>query len=134
MTDLDKLVQVDLIAFREQVLETLRQRHSTMIGIANAVFAGKRNRVGLEVTENGQPGGQYTLYMDGLRVTHAEAGKLDPDLQHPFFGSIRPYAVIEREALERIMADKQILDEPVSAITRYLPDVTIKFFPMTSGR
>lgn len=127
MTDIDKLVQVDLIAFREQVLEVLKQRHSQIISIANAIFAGKKNRVGLEVTEGGQTAGQYTLYMDGLQVTHAEAGKLDPDLQHPFIGSIRLYAIIEREALERVVADKRILDDPISSIARYLPDMTIKF-------
>jgi hypothetical protein len=129
MTDLDKLVQVDLLAFREQALEALRKRNPQLLSIANAILSDKKHRLGLEVTAAGKSIGQYTLHLDGIKVSHAEAGKLDPQIQHPLLGTIRLYASIDREVLERALADQRLLEDPLSAIGSYLPDITIRFLP-----
>jgi hypothetical protein len=129
MTDLDKLIQVDLIAFREQALEAMQKRNPHLFSIATAILAGKKNRVGLEVTTDGKPIGQYTFHLDGLKISHAEPGKLDPQIQHPLMGTVRLYAIMERKALERALADKTLLEDPLSVIGGYLPDITIKFLP-----
>lgn len=129
MTDVDKLIQVDLIALRERALGALQKSHPYLLSVASSVLSGKKNRVGLEVTTNGKSIGQYTLHLDGLKVSHAETGKLDPQIQHPLLGTIRLYAIIEREALDRILADQRLPEDPLSAIGSYLPDITIKFLP-----
>ena len=129
MTDVDQLIQVDFIAFRERAIEALQKRNPHLFSIANAILSGKKNRLGLEVTTAGKSMGQYTLHLDGLKVSHAEAGKLDPQIQHPLLGTIRLYGIIELAALERAMADQKLLEDPLSAISGYLPDITIKFLP-----
>lgn len=129
MTDIDKLVTVDLIAMREKAMKTVQHSHPHIFSIANAILSGKKNRVGMEVTTGGKPVGQYTLYLDGIKLTHAEPGRLDPSLNHPVIGTIRLYCVVEREALERMLSDQGLIDAPFSTIGKYLPDFTIKFLP-----
>jgi hypothetical protein len=129
MTDVDNLVMVDLIAMREKAMETVQRSHPHILSIANAILSGKKNRVGMEVTAGGKSIGQYTLHLDGIKVTHAEPGKLDPSLHHPILGTIRVYCVVEREALERMLSDQDLIDSPFAAMGKYLPDLTIKFLP-----
>lgn len=129
MTDADKLVLIDLVNFREQALEGLKQRHPQLMSIANTIFSGKKNRVGLELTSDGKSIGQYTLHLEGLNISHAEAGKLDPSVHYPLIGAIRLYGIIDREVLEHALADQKFLTDPLSAIGHYLPDITIKFLP-----
>lgn len=129
MTDLDKLIMVDLIAMREKAMKTVERSHPHLLSIASAILSGKKNRVGMEVTAGGKPVGQYTLHLDGVKLTYAEPGKLDPALTHPFIGTVRLYCLVEREALERMLSDKDLIEAPFSAIGKYLPDITIKFLP-----
>lgn len=129
MKEIDKLVMTDLMAFRQQALESIQQCHPHIFFLANALLSGKKNRLGLEVTIGGKSIGQYTLHLDGLRICHVESEKLDPHIDHPILGTIRLYAIIEQAALEQALSDTELLKEPFNTIGKYLPEITIKFLP-----
>lgn len=128
MTEVDTLVQDKLLPMRNRVLDVLEKKHANIFAMINPLLASHKNKFGLQVTENGRVVGEYVLHLGGLRVNNVEIGKLDSEFHHPLMGVIKPYASIERKALEKIIADEQRLqNELFSTLAEYLPDITIKF-------
>ena len=129
MTTVDQLVKIDLIRLLEQALTALRERNPQLWSMASAMFAGRQSRLGLEITADGKPVGQYTLHLDGMKTSHAEVGKLDPQIRHPLLGTIRIYVSMERAMLEWALTDQALRRDPLPAIGAYLPEITIRFLP-----
>ncbi|MFZ5650166.1 MAG: hypothetical protein ACOY4I_04865 [Bacillota bacterium] len=66
------------------------------------------------MTENGKAVGEYAFYLDGLYISKVEKGALASEIHHPF-GSIKPYGIIEKSLLEKIIEDEQnVINEPFS--------------------
>jgi len=81
----------------------------------------------LQITENGKVIGEYTFILDGLYIKDVQSGVLSSEIHHPF-GTVKPYGIIEKRALERMLQDEQgFINEPFSTFRKYMPDITIKF-------
>ncbi|MDF2875276.1 MAG: hypothetical protein K0R22_1959 [Sporomusa sp.] len=127
MTDTDKLIKEKILPFREEILGIVKEKHPQMYAIVNGILSGKKNKAGLQVTQDGKVIGEYTFHLDGIHVESVEYGKLDSAVHHPFLGVVKPYGILEKSAIERMLEDKGLTNELFSAIGKYLPDVTIKF-------
>lgn len=127
MNDLDRLIKDELVPLRKRAIESFAQKYPDIMTLFNSYLAGQKNMVGMRVTENGETVGEYTIYLEGIDITKVESGVLLSGLHLPF-GIIRPYAVIERSALERMLDDEEnVILDPLRAISKHLPDLTLKF-------
>ncbi|OPX90102.1 MAG: hypothetical protein A4E53_01317 [Pelotomaculum sp. PtaB.Bin104] len=127
MNELDSLIKEKLVPIRKKAVDTLTERNPNIFSVVNHYLSKNNNRVGLRVTENGKTVGEYTFHLDGLQITNVESGVLSSEIHHPF-GVIKPYGIIEKSVLEKMLEDEQdLIDQPFSAIRKYMPDITIKF-------
>jgi len=130
VSEIDILVTKKFVEYREDIVNAFREKHPYVVGMLETVFANKENRVGLQVTESGKVVGEYTFVVTGIQVSSTETGKLNPSLKHPLLGiTIKPYALIERDVIARMIEDKTYKDDLLGFITRILPNVTLKFMP-----
>ena len=127
MTDVDKLIMEQLVPFREKILDILKEKHPYVYSFANTIFEGRKSMVGLQVTEAGQVIGEYTFHLAGIRIENVDAGKLESGVNHPFLGMVKPYGIIEKRVIEKVVTDTAIADDLRSALVTYLPDITIRF-------
>lgn len=127
MTETDKLIQEEVVPFREKILGIVKEKHSYLYSVANSFLAGRETKAGLQVTQDGQIIGEYTFHLDGLHIKSVDIGTLDSGIHHPFLGFVKPYGVMERRAIESILKDEEFTTDLISAFVRYLPDITIKF-------
>ncbi|MEG6522412.1 hypothetical protein [Desulfotomaculum sp. 1211_IL3151] len=127
MTELDLLMKEKLVPMRRRVVNSLTQKHPHIFGMLNHYFSGKNNRVGMQVTENGAVIGEYTFILDGLDIGEVQSGVLSSEIHYPM-GVVKPYGIVERSVLEKMLADEQrFIDEPFTTIREYMPDMTLKF-------
>ena len=128
LSEVDALVRDRLLPLRERIVDAFAAKHphwNTMIG---AFLNNKENKAGMQVVENGQIVGQYTFHLTGMRIRDTEYGKLDSAINHPLMGLIKPYLIVERRALEKMIGDEaNLTNEPFSTAAKYLPDITFKF-------
>lgn len=125
--DVDILVKEKMVPMKIRVIEAMIKKHPQIFGIINKYFLGKKNKVGLQITENGTIIGNYTLHLEGIRIGEVESGILDSGIHHPF-GMIKPYGIMEKDVLEKVIEDDQnYITDPFSAIRKYMPEITIKF-------
>lgn len=128
MTEVDLLVAKKFVEFRENVVLAIKAKHPYVFGMMESVFSGKENAVGMQVTENGKAIGEYTFKVKGIHIVDTEIGKLAAEVRHPLLGLIlKPYVVVEKSALEKIINDSTFMAEPFEAVVRTLPKLTIKF-------
>ena len=128
MNDLDVLVMEKLVNMREKILASFAQRHPHISSMLNGVLANKKSKIGMVITENGQLAGEYTLHTEGMHIKSVESGKLSSEVNYPVIGIIRPYALMERSTLEKMLADEKSFEEdPFSTAKGYMPEVTLKF-------
>jgi hypothetical protein len=128
LENVDTLVQERFVEFRRKVVQSFSEQHPHIFSIMQTVFANRHMKAGMQVTENGQIIGEYTIHADGVHISHVESGVLSSEIQHPFLGVVKPYLVIERNSLENILNDEAtFMNNIFSAIPKYLPDMTIKF-------
>ena len=128
MNELDVLVTEKLVNMREKILESFAQKHPNIKSMMNCVMSGKKNKVGMVVTENGQTAGEYTFHTEGVHVTSVDCGVLSSEINHPFMGVIRPYAIVERSTLEKMVEDEKGFEDNLLATAMgYMPEVTLKF-------
>jgi len=123
----DTLIQDDLMNFRRNLIVGFKEQHPHIFTILEKVFSGHKNMVGIQVTEDGNVIGKYTLMMDGINVVEAKSGVLDSALHHPLLGVVKPYITVERSVIENLVKDDRFKTEIFTTIANYLPDVTIKF-------
>ncbi|SPF52386.1 conserved hypothetical protein [Candidatus Desulfosporosinus infrequens] len=127
MNEVDALIKDKLVPMRKRVIEGLVQKHPHILGMIDMYLTGKNNKIGMRVTENGSTVGEYTFHLSGLQISDVECGVLSSELHHPL-GIIKPYAIIEKNILEEVLNDEQILiNELFTATRKYLPNITIKF-------
>ncbi|BBB90466.1 MAG TPA: hypothetical protein PKA28_15720 [Methylomusa anaerophila] len=128
MTDTDKLVIEEFVAFRERLIDGLRNKHPYVLSIADNILAGKQNKMSMQIVDGGQIAGQYTFHLDGVRITNADSGKLESEIHHPFLGIVKPYVIVERNTLKNIISDEAAFSADLfAAIAKYLPEITVKF-------
>ncbi|MDF9409945.1 MAG: hypothetical protein A4E52_00601 [Pelotomaculum sp. PtaB.Bin013] len=128
VNDLDLLIKEKLIPFRERIIDSLAKKHPHIFSMIDAFISGKKNQVGLQVVEDGETVREYTFYLEGIRISKVEPGALSSEIHHPLLGVVKPYGVIERTVLAKMLNDEQsFIDEPFSTIARFLPNITIKF-------
>ncbi len=127
MEKLDKLIMQDFVAFREKVIDALEQQHPHIMSMIDTFLAGKQNKVGLQVVDNGEVVGEYTFNLAGLRIAEVKSGVLSSEMHHPFLGIVKPYAVIDKSVIEKFISDESLITETITAFPKYLPDITIKF-------
>lgn len=127
MSETDILIKEKVVPFREKILSIVKEKHPYFYSIADNLLAGRKNKVGLQVTQDGQVIGEYTFHLAGLHVDSVDAGQLDSGIHHPLLGLVKPYGVIEINAIERMLKDEEFTTELISAFARYLPDITVKF-------
>ncbi|TYO95316.1 hypothetical protein [Desulfallas thermosapovorans] len=127
MSDIDVLVREKFVPFRNRITDALGEKYPQLFSFFNMYLAGKKFSVGMQITEDGRKVSDYTLLVEGVKITGVECGVLSPEVQHPF-GVIKPYAIVEKDALEKMLQDEQsFIDETFTMIQKYLPDITIKF-------
>ncbi|MDF2570987.1 MAG: hypothetical protein K0R55_2591 [Sporomusa sp.] len=127
MTDTDRLIKEKVLPFREKMIGIIKEKHPYMYSVANNVLSGRKNKAGLQVTQEGQVIGEYTFHLDGIHIESVECGKLDSGIHHPFLGLVKPYGVLERSTIEQMLEDEGFGSELFSTFAKYLPGVTIKF-------
>lgn len=127
MSDVDKLILEQLVPFREAVVDAIKTKHPYVVGMMESMLSGKQNSVGFQVTENSKVVGEYTFYLDGIRIKKTEVGRLDAEVHHPLLGVIKPCAIAERSAIERAIKDPEFMSEPFSAASKLLPDIKLIF-------
>ncbi len=103
--DLDKFIEQQVLPFHRQNVDALIKKHPYIIDFVNTILANKDNRAAIQVTDSGKVIGEYTLYLDGLFIVKVDSGRLDSQIHHPFLGVVKPYVVVERVVLEKILAD-----------------------------
>ena len=123
----DTLIQEDLVNFRRNLIVCFKAQHPHVFSILEYTFSGHKNMVGMQVTEDGDIVGEYTLIMDGINVVEVKSGILDSALHHPLLGVVKPYVTVERSVIETMVKDDRFKTEMFITISKYLPDVTIKF-------
>ena len=123
----DILIQEDLVNFRRNLIQCFKAQHPHIFSIIEYTLSGHKNLVGIQVTEDGNISGKYTLVLDGINVVEAKSGTLDSALHHPLLGVVKPYVTIERTVIEAMVKDERFKTEIFTSIAKYLPDVTIKF-------
>lgn len=57
MSELDNLVTEDFVSFREHIIDDLQAKHLRMFSIINLILAGRQNKMGMQVLENGKIAG-----------------------------------------------------------------------------
>jgi len=127
MLTIDNLIKEQFVPFRQKIIETLRTKHPHILPLLDKILSGKKNKIGLQVTENGTIIGEFTFHLNGINIEETKSETLSPELYHPFLGVIKPYVVVERKALESIMQDEGFSHEPLSTFGKHLSDITFKF-------
>lgn len=127
MNEVNVFIKEKVVPMRKRLVDDLVQKHPHIFAIVDKYLAGKNNKIGMRVTENGSTVGEYTFHLGGLQISDIECGVLSSELHLPL-GIIRPYAIIEKSDLEQMLKDEQkFIDELFITTFRYLPDITIKF-------
>jgi hypothetical protein len=126
MSETDKFIHEELTPFYKRTFEAFKQNHQALYSVVNSFLAGKQNHVGVRITENEKLLGEYTFHLDGASISHIETG-LSAELHTPF-GIIRPYVILEKSTIEKIIQDEpNFIKDPIKTKMKYFRDMTIKF-------
>lgn len=126
MSELDKFIQEELMPFYKRTFNAFKQNHHALYSLVNSFFAGKHNYVGMRITENEKLLGEYTVHLDGASISHIESG-LSSEIHTPF-GIIRPYVILEKSTLEKVLQDEpNFIKDPIKTKLKYYRYMTIKF-------
>jgi hypothetical protein len=127
MAEADKLMQEELMPFYKRTFEAFIKNHSSLYSIVEKILSNKKNHVGLRITSNGSTIGEYTLHFNGATIGDLESGVLSSELHTPF-GTIKPYVIMEKSIVEKIIADEtNFIKDPIATKMKYVPEMTIKF-------
>lgn len=127
MTDADKLMQEALMPFYKRTFEAFIKNHSSLYSIVEKLLSNKKNHIGLRITSNESTIGEYTLHFHGAAIAELESGVLSSEVHTPF-GTIKPYVILEKSTVEKIIADEaNFIKDPIATKMKYVPDMTIKF-------
>lgn len=126
MSGTDNFMQTEFLSFYQRVLAAFEKNHA-------ALFAAYRHLVptqlkfGIRLVDNETVLGDYTLELDNGKIRSIENGVLAAELHTPF-GVVKPYYIIEKSTVEKMIQDEQaFISHPFATKFKYLPEVTIKF-------
>ncbi len=127
MTDIEVLVREKFVSLKNRASDALAERNPQLYSLLDMYFSGKKYSIGMQITEDGQKAGDFTIHAEGLKITEVQSGVLAPEVPHPF-GVIKPYVIIERDIFEQILQDENgFINEPFALMRKYMADITIKF-------
>jgi hypothetical protein len=127
MNDTDKFMQEEFMPFYKRVLDAFQQNHHTFYAVLNAFLSGKKNHIGMRITAQGNILGDYTIYLDGANVSHLENGLLASEVHTPF-GIMRPYVILEKSSVEKMIRDEpDFIKDPFATKLKYAHETTVKF-------
>lgn len=127
MGNINKFMQEEFLPFYKRVYEAYKQNHHALYSMIKTFMSGKRTKIGIQIMDNGNVLGEYTLNLDGPEISHIEENVLNSEVYTPF-GVIKPYTIIEKSTLEKMIKDEpSFIREPIATKMKYLRDATIKF-------
>jgi hypothetical protein len=126
MSDTDQFMQTEFLSFYQRTMAGFEKNHAVLFATYMHLVP-KKLRFGMRVTDNDTRLGDYTFELADGKISHVETGVLDSTVHTPF-GTAKPYYIIEKSALERMVQDEQaFIDHPFATKFKYLPEITIKF-------
>lgn len=127
MKDVNQLMQEEFLPFYKRAADAFEYNHPALYSVINSFMVGKQNQIGLRITENERVLGDYTLYLDGAKIARLDNGVLAPQVHTPF-GNIKPYVILEKSTVQRMIEDEQnFIENPFATKLKYIPETTIKF-------
>ncbi|GEM_PF-2745854 len=127
MNHADKFIQDEFFPFYKRVLEAFKKSHPKLFAVLDLFLSGKKNNIGIRLTENEIAVGEYTLYLEGVGLSHIENGVLASEVRTPF-GIIRPYTILEKSTLQKMIYDEpQFVKDPFKTKMKYADEFTVKF-------
>ena len=84
MNDIDQMIQKEFMPFYKRVCDAFKQNHNTLYSVLNSYLSGKKNHIGIRITDDEKVVGEYTLYLDGANVSHIDNGVLSSEIYTPF--------------------------------------------------
>ncbi|MDR3591353.1 MAG: hypothetical protein P4N41_16995 [Negativicutes bacterium] len=126
MSETDKFMQEEFLPFCQRVFAAFEQNHHALYATFNTLISG-RNLMGMRLTENGSVLGDYTLVLENTKISRIDNGVLSSEIHTPF-GVVRPYYILEKSALRKMIQDEQnFIARPFATKFKYYPEITIKF-------
>lgn len=127
MNDTNKFVQEEFLPFYKRTIEAFKQNHHTFFSVIHTFLADKKAHIGIRLTENDSVVGEYTVYLEGVGVSHIDIDVLSSEVPTPF-GVIKPYVILEKSTVEKMIQDEpSFISDPFKTKLKYVHDVTIKF-------
>ena len=126
MNSTDQFMQTEFLPFYQRTMAAFEKNHAALYA-AFSHLVPKQLRFGIRVTDKDAPLGDYTFELDDGKISHIEIGALDSAVHTPF-GLTKPYYIIEKSSLEKMIQDEQaFIEHPFTTKFKYLPEITIKF-------
>lgn len=126
--ELDILILEKYRHIKELGTQIAAKQHPFIYAFLSALFKNRKGKVGLQIVAEGAILRNYTVFLDGLRIEKIEPDVLEPGIEIPLWGEIKPYTILEKKDLEAMINDPVILQGDIfKNSVKYFPLVTIKF-------
>ncbi|BBB90875.1 MAG TPA: hypothetical protein PKA28_20140 [Methylomusa anaerophila] len=126
MSDTDKFMQEEFLPFCKRAIDAFEQNHHTLYSAIKSFLSGK-NLIGMRLTKNGNVLGDYTVVLENAKFSRIDNGILSSEIHTPF-GTIKPYAILEKSTVEKMIQDEPgFISHPFATKFKYYPEMTIKF-------
>ncbi len=127
MNNTDRFMQEEFLPFYKRVSDAFEQNHPMIFSGISSFFSGKKTLIGMRLMDNDCLLGDYTLHLEGAKITHLENRVLLSEISTPF-GVIKPYAILEKRTIEKMIQDEpDFIEHPFATKLKYMHDTTIKF-------
>ena len=126
MSKTDDFMQNEFLSFYRRALAAFAQNHSSLYATFTHLMPDKF-RFGMRLMDHDELLGDYTIVLDEGKNPHIENGSLTSEIHTPF-GIIKPYYIVEKGTLERMIQDEPaFVAHPFATKFKYLSEITIKF-------
>lgn len=126
MSSTDDFMQNEFLPFYRRSLAAFVQNHAAMYATFTHLIP-KKFRFGMRLTENEKLLGEFTIVFEDGKISHIENGSLTSEIHTPF-GIIKPYYIVEKSTMERMIQDEPaFITHPFATKFKYLSEITIKF-------
>jgi hypothetical protein len=72
----DTIIQEDSVNFRRKLIECFKTQHLHVFSLLEHTLSGHKNMIGIQVSDNGNVIGKYTLMLGALNVVEGKSGLL----------------------------------------------------------
>ena len=126
MSCTDDFMQNEFLSFYRRAFAAFAQNHSALYATFTHLIP-KNFRFGMHLTDHDKLLGDYTIVLNEGKNPHIENGSLSSEIHTPF-GVIKPYYIVEKSTLERMIQDEPaFIAHPFATKIKYLSEITIKF-------